>query len=598
MTKKQKTALVRIVISAALFLIASALNIKYLLFASFAVAGYDVIFGAAIGIKNRQVLDEKFLMSVATVGALIIEQYHEAVFVMLFYQVGELFQSIAVGKSRKSISHLINLYPESATLVKGDSLITVSPSEVKVGDTILVRAGEKIALDGVVAQGSGDINTSSLTGESQPVFVDVGNKVMSGCVSENAVLYIKVTAEFENSTVAKILELVESSALNKAKSETFITKFARIYTPAVVIAALVIAILPPILSIGAWTDWVYRAMTFLVISCPCALVISVPLCYFCAIGSASKKGILVKGAAYLETLALCDTVVFDKTGTLTNGKFSVSRVCAVGVDSDMLLKYAASAESMSNHPLAKSISEYYTGELFKTSDAYELAGLGTHATIDGKTVCAGNKNLMQSIGITNIPTTTATAVYVACDSEFLGHIEFCDDIKVGAKTALDNLKILGIKNTVMLTGDKQEVANSVGKTLGIDKVYAGLLPADKAEIIKSTPNCAFVGDGINDAPALALGNVGIAMGGIGSDAAIEAADIVIMDDDIKKIPKSISLARATRGIVSQNIVFVLAVKALILILGLFGIAGMWAATFADVGVAVIAILNSARIFSR
>ena len=601
MRRKDKKVLNRIIISAVLFVLSlvvshfSGILGICIMLVSYAVIGCDVLFRAGRGIINGQLFDENFLMAIATVGALVIGEYHEAVFVMLFYQVGELFQSIAVGKSRRSIAALCDMRPDIARVIKNSELTEVDPNDVAVGDIIEVRPGERIPLDGEVASGNGYVNASALTGESVPIFKKTGDQVLSGCVSENGVLQIRVSAEFSNSTVTKILELVENSTANKSKSEAFITRFARFYTPCVVIAALVLAVMPPlflgIANADVWRDWVYRAMTFLVISCPCALVISVPLTFFGGIGCASKNGILVKGANYLEALSKCDTVVFDKTGTLTEGKFAVSHT------NDELTELAAAAECKSSHPIAQAITAAATGK-YKAYDHTELAGKGVRAVLNDKVLYAGNSALMQDIGIDADDGDGATSVHVAYNGDYCGCITLKDTVKSDAKAAIARLKQCGIAKTVMLTGDKHGVAQAVADDIGIDEVKAELLPQDKVSVterlIEEGARVAFVGDGINDAPVLARADVGIAMGGVGSDAAIEAADIVIMDDSPSKIATAISISRFTRKIVKQNIVFVLAVKALTLLLGALGLANMWMAVFADVGVAVIAILNAVR----
>ena len=601
MRRKDKKVLNRIIISAVMFVLSlvvshfSGILGICIMLVSYAVIGCDVLFRAGRGIINGQLFDENFLMAIATVGALVIGEYHEAVFVMLFYQVGELFQSIAVGKSRRSIAALCDMRPDIARVLKDGEFAEVDPNDVTVGDIIEVRPGERIPLDGEVASGNGYVNASALTGESVPLFKKTGDQVLSGCVSENGVLQIRVSAEFSSSTVTKILELVENSTANKSKSEAFITRFARFYTPCVVIAALMLAVMPPlflgITNADVWRDWVYRAMTFLVISCPCALVISVPLTFFGGIGCASKNGILVKGANYLEALSKCDTVVFDKTGTLTEGRFTVSHT------NDELTELAAAAECKSSHPIAQAITAAATGK-YKAYDHTELAGKGVRAVLNDKVLYAGNSALMQDIGIDADDGDGATSVHVAYNGDYCGCITLKDTVKSDAKAAIARLKQCGIAKTVMLTGDKHTVAQAVADDIGIDEVKAELLPQDKVSVterlIEGGTRVAFVGDGINDAPVLARADIGIAMGGVGSDAAIEAADIVIMDDSPSKIATAISISRFTRKIVKQNIVFVLAVKALTLLLGALGLANMWMAVFADVGVAVIAILNAVR----
>jgi len=597
MRKKDKKMLRRIIASAIVFVLSAVIPYRYpslaLLLVSYAAIGWDVLYRAVRNIVRGQVFDENFLMAIATIGAIATGEYHEAVFVMLFYQVGELFQSIAVGKSRKSITALMDLNADTACVLRDGTEQTVDPAEVKVGETLVIRPGEKIALDGVITQGESEINTCSLTGESAPVYAAVGDSVMSGCINISGVIYVKVTHELSQSTVSKIMELVENSAANKSKSEAFITRFARYYTPAVVIGALCLALIPPIFA-GDFREWIYRAMTFLVISCPCALVISVPLTFFGGIGRASRDGILVKGGVHLEALAKCDTVIFDKTGTLTEGEFAITKIIPNGIDEAELLLNASAAESFSNHPIAAAITRACPPPR-DVADFCELAGRGTRAVYGGKTVHAGNASLMEQIGA-NAPVTdeVGTLIYVAIDGAYAGCIVLNDKIKPTAKRAV---KQLGL-NTVMLTGDKAEVAKKVADELEITEFYSQLLPADKVKIteklITDGKTVAFAGDGINDAPVLARAHVGIAMGGVGSDAAIEAADIVLMDDNPEKIPAAIKLSKKTCTIVRQNIAFVLIVKAVTLILGALGLAGMWAAVFADVGVAVIAILNAIR----
>ncbi len=576
------------------------------------IIGYDVLWRAIRNIIRGQVFDENFLMSIATIGAFVTGEYHESVFVMLFYQVGELFQSIAVGKSRNSIKSLLSIRADTA-FVEGDDgeLIEIPCEDVKVGDVICVKAGGKIPLDGVIIEGKTSLNTVALTGESMPRDVSEGDEVLSGCINQSGFIKIKVTKPFEESTVSKILALVESSTANKAKSEEFITRFARVYTPIVVISAALLAILPPIFieisSFAVWKEWIYRAMTFLVISCPCALVISVPLSYFGGIGSASTRGILIKGSNYLDALSRCDTVVFDKTGTLTEGVFEVTEICpAEGVTGEKLLSLAAAAEKYSTHPISQSIrraceAKNCIGEPIVT-DIEELAGRGVKAITDKKTLFVGNLKMMQENGIdlpTNEETTLGTCVYIAFDSEYLGKLIITDRPKSGAKEAIEKLRKAGVKRTIMLTGDRKSEASFIAERLEIDEYRAELLPGDKVFAVEELLNfangkVAFVGDGINDAPVLARADVGIAMGALGSDAAIEAADIVLMNDDLQKIGDAILLSRRTHRIVIQNIIFALGVKIAVLILGALGIAGLNAAVFADVGVAVIAILNSMR----
>ena len=610
MRRKDKKLLTRIIVSAGLFALsfAGALLHEYvgtvILLASYLVVGHDVLLRALRGFSRGQLFDENFLMAIATVGAVVTGQHSEAVFVMLFYQVGELFQSVAVGKSRREIKKLMDLNPDTATVIREGVPLTVTPDEIAVGEIIEIRAGEKIALDGTVIMGDSAVDTSALTGESVASDVTVGDRVLSGSVNLSGLLRIKVESALCDSTASKILELVENSAVNKSKSEAFITRFSRYYTPAVVILAVLLAVLPPVfLGVGdfdIWREWIYRAMTFLVISCPCALVISVPLTFFGGIGSASRHGILVKGANYLEMLASCNTVVFDKTGTLTEGRLTVSEICPVGISESELLSLAAAVESKSNHPIANAIVSC-AGEILPSDSHREIAGRGAYAVVDGKEVYAGSAVFLEENGIKAELSPDKTAVHVACCGKYVGCILLFDSIKSGSDKAIATLKAGGVQ-TVMLTGDKKSVAESVGGALGLDKVYAELLPADKVEIteslIKAGRRVAFAGDGINDAPVLARADVGIAMGGIGSDAAIEAADVVIMDDNPEKIAVAMSLSRFTGRIVRQNITFVLIIKAVTLILGALGYANMWMAVFADVGVAVIAILNAMRTIGK
>ena len=610
MRRKDKKLLTRIIVSAVLFALsfAGALLHEYagiaILFASYLVVGHDVLLRALRGLFGGQLFDENFLMAIATVGAVVTGQHSEAVFVMLFYQVGELFQSVAVGKSRREITKLMDLHPDTATVIRGDVAVTVTPDEIAVGEIIEIRAGEKIALDGTVISGESAVDTSALTGESAAVDVTVGDRVLSGSVNVGGVLRVKVESVLCDSTASKILELVENSAINKSRSEAFITRFSRYYTPAVVILAVMLSVLPPLFTgigdFNVWREWIYRAMTFLVISCPCALVISVPLTFFGGIGSASRQGILVKGANYLEMLAKCDTVVFDKTGTLTEGRLTVSEICPVGISESELLSLAAAVESKSNHPIANAIVSR-ADELLPSHSHKETAGRGAYAVVDQKEVYAGTAAFLQEKGVKAEITPDKTAVHVACDGRYVGCILLADSIKAGAFRAINSLKAGGVR-TVMLTGDKKSVAENVADTLCLDKVYAELLPADKVEItealIKEGRKVAFAGDGINDAPVLARADVGIAMGGIGSDAAIEAADVVIMDDAPEKIAAAMSLSRFTGRIVKQNITFVLIIKAVTLLLGALGYANMWMAVFADVGVAVLAILNAMRTLTK
>ena len=568
------------------------------------VIGWDVLWRAVRNIAHGQVFDENFLMAIATVGALFIGEYAEAVFVMLFYQVGELFQSYAVGKSRQSIAELMEIRPDYANVERDGAVEQVDPDEVEVGETILIKAGERVPLDGVVLEGRSDLDTAALTGESLPREVQSGDDVISGCVNLTGLLKVRVTKAFEESTVSKILDLVENAGSKKAKAENFITKFARYYTPAVVIAAVALAVLPPLIGAMTWSESLHRALIFLVISCPCALVISVPLSFFGGIGGASKAGVLVKGGAYLEVLSRTQIVVFDKTGTLTKGVFNVTAIHPETCGEDQLLELAALAESWSEHPIARSLREAYGKDVDagRVADVEERSGRGVRAVVDGTEIFVGNDKLMDDIGVSWHPChRVGTTVHVASEGEYLGHIVISDEVKEDAARAVSDLKALGVARTVMLTGDAQAVGESVGKQLGLDEVHAQLLPADKVERVeellakKTGKGClAFVGDGINDAPVLSRADVGIAMGGLGSDAAIEAADVVLMDDKPSKIAVAIRIAQKTLVIVRQNIAFALGVKALVLVLGALGQANMWEAVFADVGVSVIAILNAMR----
>ena len=570
----------------------------------YAVIGWDILWKAVRNISHGQVFDENFLMALATVGAFFTGEFPEAVAVMLFYQIGELFQSYAVGKSRQSIASLMDIRPDYANLERDGKTEQVDPEEVAVGDVILVKPGEKIPLDGVVLEGDSMVNTSALTGESVPREAYPGSDVISGCINQNGLLRIRVTKEFGESTVAKILDLVENSSSKKAKAENFITKFARWYTPAVVIAAVLLAVVPPLILQGGWNDWIHRALIFLVISCPCALVISVPLSFFGGIGGASRNGILVKGGNYLESLAHAETVVFDKTGTLTRGVFNVTAIHPNSFSEADLLELAALAESYSDHPISRSIREAYgkDPDLSRVTDVEELSGRGVRVRIDGKTVCAGNDKLMEETGVQWHPChRVGTTVHIAVDGEYAGHIVISDEVKPDAAQAVSALKQQGISRTVMLTGDAKAVGESVAKELGLDEVHTELLPADKVDCVErllkqksAKGTLVFVGDGINDAPVLSRADIGIAMGAMGSDAAIEAADIVLMDDKPSKIADAIRIARKTLRIVTQNIVFALAVKGIVLLLGALGLANMWEAVFADVGVSVIAILNAMR----
>ena len=610
MSKKQKRMLRRILASAVLFVICVLLPVsgwpRLLVFlAPYGVIGWDVLWRAVRNIAHGQVFDENFLMALATVGALAIGEYPEAVFVMLFYQVGELFQSYAVDQSRKSITALMDIRPDYANMEGPDGqLEQVDPEDVSVGDTIVIKAGERIPLDGVVLEGSSTVDTAALTGESLPRQVESGDDVISGCVNLSGLLKVQVTKAFAESTVAKILDLVENSAGKKAKAENFITRFARYYTPVVVLSAVALAFLPPLFTPIQWVDSIQRALNFLVVSCPCALVISVPLSFFGGIGGASKDGILVKGGNYLEVLARTEIVVFDKTGTLTRGVFNVTAIHPDHCDQRQLLELAALAECWSDHPISRSLKEAYGREIdaARVSSVEEVAGRGVKAVVDGRTICAGNDKLMEDIGVSWHPChRVGTTVHVASDGVYLGHIVISDEVKPDAKEAVAALKAAGVRKTVMLTGDAQAVGEDVASRLGLDEVHTQLLPADKVERVEEllkevSPKgaLAFVGDGINDAPVLSRADIGIAMGGLGSDAAIEAADIVLMDDKPSKIAHAIRIARRTLSIVRQNIVFALAVKLLVLVLSAVGLVSMWAAVFADVGVSVIAILNAMR----
>ncbi len=634
MTKKQKVMLGRIGIATTLMLILqllpaavwSTMNgwisglgdaIRLVLYlADYLIIGYDILMKAFKGIKNRQIFDESFLMAIATIGAFALALYEqsgdytEAIAVMLFYQIGEWFQSYAVGKSRRNISELMDIRPDYANIEQNGKLEKVDPDEVEIGSTIIVQPGEKVPIDGVVVEGTSTLNTSALTGESLPRDIQVGEEITSGCINMTGVLKIETTKEFGESTVSKILDLVENASSRKSKSEDFISKFARIYTPAVCIAALALAVLPPVFRLAfmsaapQWGVWIYRALTFLVISCPCALVISIPLSFFAGIGGASNAGVLVKGSNYLETLSQTKIVVFDKTGTLTQGVFEVNGVHHNEMENAKLIEYAALAESASSHPISKSLQRAFGGELDRSrvSDIQEISGNGVIAQVDGKTVAAGNDKLMQKLGISFIPChSVGTIIHMAIDGQYAGHIVISDMLKPSAKDAVAALRSAGIQKTVMLTGDASKVAEQVGTSLDIDEVYSELLPADKVEqvekLLSEKPDkakLAFVGDGINDAPVLRRADIGIAMGAMGSDAAIEAADIVLMDDDPKKIAKAIKISRKCLGIVYQNIVFAIGVKLICLVLGAVGIANMWLAIFADVGVMILAVLNAIR----
>ena len=609
MSKKQKRMLFRVLASAVLFAVALLLPTEgwlrlFTFLIPYAVIAWDVLWRAVRNIAHGQVFDENFLMSLATVGALATGEYPEAVFVMLFYQVGELFQSYAVDQSRKSITSLMDIRPDYANIEVDGQLRQVDPEDVAVGDTIVIKAGARIPLDGVVLEGTSNVDTAALTGESLPREAQPGDDVISGCVNLSGLLRVRVTKAFEESTVAKILDLVENSSSKKAKAENFITKFARYYTPAVVLAAVALALLPPLFTSIQWVDSIQRALNFLVVSCPCALVISVPLSFFGGIGGASKNGILVKGGNYLEVLAKTELVVFDKTGTLTRGVFNVTAIHPDHCGEAQLLELAALAESYSDHPISRSLKEAYGKELdaSRVSNVEELSGRGVRATVDGRQICAGNDKLMEDIGVSWHPChRVGTTVHVASDGVYLGHIVISDEVKPDAKEAITALKACGVRRTVMLTGDAKAVGESVAQELGLDEVHTQLLPADKVTRVEAllgevSPKgaLAFVGDGINDAPVLSRADIGIAMGGLGSDAAIEAADIVLMDDKPSKLADAIRIARRTLAIVRQNIVFALAVKFLVLALSAAGVANMWEAVFADVGVSVIAILNAMR----
>ena len=614
MNKKQKKMLIRIIIAAVLIVVFSLLPAEgYLRFVLFMipylVIGYDILKKAFKGILNKQVFDENFLMAVATVGAILLGDYSEGVAVMLFYQIGELFQSYAVGKSRRNISELMDIRPDYANIEKDGTLEQVDPDEVEIGTIIVVQPGEKVPIDGVITEGTSTLNTSALTGESLPRDAKAGDEVISGCINMTGLLKIRTTKEFGESTVSKILELVENSSSRKSKSENFISKFAKYYTPAVCYGALALAFIPPIVLLimgkpAMWGDWIYRALTFLVISCPCALVISIPLSFFAGIGGASNQGILVKGSNYLETLAQTKYVVFDKTGTMTQGVFEVSGIHHNEMPDEKLLEYAALAECSSSHPISKSLQKAYGKPIDRNrvTDIEEISGNGVIAKVDGISVAAGNTKLMNRLGIAYQDCHhVGTVVHMAIDGKYAGHILISDIIKPHAKEAIAELKKAGISKTVMLTGDSKRVADQVAGELGIQEVYSELLPADKVSRVEELLNqksekakLAFVGDGINDAPVLSRADIGIAMGALGSDAAIEAADIVLMDDDPLKISKAIKIARKCIRIVYENIYFAIDIKILCLILGALGIANMWVAIFADVGVMILAVLNAIR----
>ena len=616
MNKKQKKVFTRIIVAAVLMVVLSLLPIdgwlKFVLFMiPYLVIGHDILLKAWKGILNRQVFDENFLMTVATIGAILLGDYKEGVAVMLFYQIGELFQSYAVGKSRRNISELMDIRPDYANIEKEDgTLEQVDPDEVEIGSVIVVQPGEKVPIDGVIEEGRTSLNTSALTGESLPREAGVGDEVISGCINMSGVLKIRTTKEFGESTVSKILDMVENASSKKSRSENFISKFAKYYTPAVCYGALALAILPPLarlLFLGMtpeWGDWVMRALTFLVISCPCALVISIPLSFFAGIGGASNAGVLVKGSNYLETLSETKYVVFDKTGTMTQGVFEVSGVHHSSMDTEKLLEYAALAECHSSHPISKSLKKAYGKPLdpSRVTDVEEISGNGVTAKVDGVRVAAGNSKLMEKLGVDCMEChSVGTVVHMAVNGKYAGHILISDQIKPHAKEAIAALKKCGVKKTIMLTGDRREAARQVAEELGIDEVHSELLPGDKVAQVEKLldekgekEKLAFVGDGINDAPVLSRADIGIAMGALGSDAAIEAADIVLMDDDPLKISKAIRISRKCLRIVYENIYFAIGVKVVCLILGALGIANMWAAIFADVGVMIIAVLNAIR----
>ena len=616
MNKKQKKVLTRIIVAAVLMIAFSFLPVEgYAAFVLFMipylVIGYDILIKAGKGIMNRQVFDENFLMAVATVGAIALGDYREGVAVMLFYQIGELFQSYAVGKSRRNISDLMDIRPDYANIERDGEIEEVDPDEVEIGSIIVVKPGEKVPIDGVIIEGTTTLNTSALTGESVPRDASEGDEVISGCINMTGVLRIKTTKEFGESTVSKILDMVENASSRKSRSENFISKFAKYYTPAVCYGALALAVLPPVVRMifmglsPEWGDWIMRALTFLVISCPCALVISIPLSFFAGIGGASNAGVLVKGSNYLETLAGTKYVVFDKTGTMTQGVFEVTGVHHNTLPMDEILEYAALAESFSSHPISRSLQKAYGKAIdqSRVTDVQEVSGKGVIAKVDGRTVAAGNAKLMEMEGIPYQEChSVGTVVHMAVDGEYVGHILIADLLKPHAEEAIRALKAAGIKKTVMLTGDAKRVADKVAADLGIDEVYSELLPGDKVMMVEKLlsqkagekEKLAFVGDGINDAPVLSRADIGIAMGAMGSDAAIEAADIVLMDDDPLKIAKAIRIARKCMRIVYENIYFAIGVKVICLILGAFGIANMWVAIFADVGVMVIAVLNAIR----
>lgn len=620
MSSKQKKTLIRIIVSFVIFVplfvlehlgVFDKLPDEWILggiyLVPYIIIGYDIIIKAARNISHGQVFDENFLMMIATFGAFGVKEFEEAVAVMLFYQVGELFQGYAVGKSRQSISEMMDICPEYANIEENGELKQVDPDDVEIGSIIVIKPGEKVPLDGVIIEGNSMLDTAALTGESVPRSAKAGDEIVSGCVNGSGTLKVKTTKAFEDSTVAKILELVENASSKKARVENFITRFAKYYTPVVTIAAVIIAIIPSIIT-GNWGDWITRACIFLVISCPCALVISVPLGFFSGIGSASRIGVLVKGSNFLEAVAEVTTIVMDKTGTLTKGEFKVSEIVASGISEERLLEIAAYGESFSTHPIAASIKEAYDNKIDtdRIKDVKEISGHGVELLLDGKETLVGNGKLLKSHNISyEEHKSGGTVVYVAYDNTFAGAIVISDTIKDGAKEAVADMKKVGVKNVVMLTGDRQKAAEEVAGELGIDTVYSELLPSDKVQKVEELlasktgkEKVAFVGDGINDAPVLTRADVGIAMGSMGSDAAIEAADIVLMDDDVRKIASTVKIARKTLGVVKQNIVFALGVKLIVLILGALGVANMWEAVFADVGVSVIAILNSMRVLKK
>ena len=610
MTRRQKKTLWRIVAAAALTGAAALLPVegvwKALAFVvPYLVIGWDVLWSAVRNIAHGQVFDEKFLMAAATLGAFAIGEYPEAAAVMLFYQIGEWFQSVAVGRSRKSIAALMDIRPDFANVLRDGEEQQVDPEEVALGETIVVRPGERVPLDGVVLEGSGSVDTAALTGESMPADKTVGDTVLSGSINLTGLLKLRTSGVYAESTVARILELVENSAEKKARIEGVITRFARWYTPLVVISAVLLAVIPPLLFHGVWSDWIRRALIFLVVSCPCALVVSVPLSFFGGLGGASREGILIKGANFMEMLAKVDTIVFDKTGTLTQGRFAVDAIHPAEISAEELLDIAAAAESYSSHPVAESVVKAHEGDIDKSriGEVKELAGLGGEAVVDGRVFSVGNGKLMDRVGADwhecHLP---GTVIHIAEGSRYMGHIVISDQLKPDAKEALQKLKTLGVKKTVMLTGDSEKAAKAVAETLGVDEVHAGLLPAQKVERVEALLDAggcvAFVGDGINDAPVLSRADVGVAMGALGSDAAIESADIVLMDDKPSRLPLAIRLARRTMRIVHENIVFALAVKFGILILSAFGLTNMWWAVFGDVGVLILAILNAMRCMLR